>query len=71
MAISKPPKTKGNKSNDVNAFIKGKKSNDETTQISLKLPAQLLRSIDDRAEELSISRAAFIKQSCALFLEDK
>lgn len=66
MAISKPPKKK-----DPEKFIKGKGSPAATDakQISLKLPVSLLDAIDQRAEQLSISRAAFIKQSCAIYLE--
>ena len=67
MAISKPPKKK-----DPNKFIKGNAGSSEVQakQISLKLPVSLLDSIDARAKELSISRAAFIKQSCAIYLEN-
>ena len=67
MAISKPPKKK-----DPNKFIKGNAESSEVQakQISLKLPVSLLDSIDARAKELSISRAAFIKQSCAIYLEN-
>ena len=66
MAISKPPKKKAPEN-----FIKGKTKSPagEAKQISLKLPVSLLDSIDARAKELSISRAAFIKQSCAIYLE--
>lgn len=69
MAISKPPKKKEKK--DPNTFIKGKSesSASDAKQISLKLPVALLEAIDARAKELSISRAALIKQSCAVFLE--
>ena len=70
MPITKPPKdsdkTVRKKTDD---FIKGKPEKTSSTQISLGLPKSLLKQIDDRATELSISRAAFIKQSCALFLE--
>ncbi len=67
MAISKPPQKK-----DPEKFIKGKTNSpaSEAKQISLKLPVSLLDSIDTRAKELSISRAAFIKQSCAVYLEN-
>lgn len=67
MAISKPPKKK-----DPEKFIKGKRKAPATDakQISLKLPVTLLDAIDERAEQLSISRAAFIKQSCAVYLEN-
>lgn len=67
MAISKPIKKK-----DAEKFIKGDKSTSEpeAKQISLKLPVSLLDSIDERANQLSISRAAFIKQSCAVYLEN-
>lgn len=65
MTISKPIKKK-----DAEKFIKGDKSSEpEAKQISLKLPVSLLDSIDERANQLSISRAAFIKQSCAIYLE--
>ena len=69
MAISKPIEKKDKK--DPEKFIKGnvESSAGESKQISLKLPVSLLESIDVRAKELSISRAAFIKQSCAIYLE--
>jgi hypothetical protein len=68
MSISKPPMKK-----DPEKFIKGKtkSSTAEVKQISLQMPVSLLESIDYRAKELSISRAAFIKQSCAVYLENK
>ena len=70
MPITKPPKTSDkNSSKKADAFIKGKPEKSGSTQISLGIPKPLLQKIDDRADELSISRAAFIKQSCSLFLE--
>ncbi len=79
MAIRKPPSDKPGKSAlsirkrrtaKEDNFIKGEASADVTKQISLKLPGRLLDAIDERATALSISRAAFIKQSCARFLEN-
>lgn len=70
MPITKPPKASDkDTSKKADDFIKGKPEKAGTTQISLGLPKPLLQQIDVRATELSISRAAFIKQSCALFLE--
>ena len=68
MAITKLPK-KEKSEKKAEDFIKGKTKAGGTTQISLGMPVELLESIDTRAKELSISRAAFIKQSCAIFLE--
>ncbi len=70
MAISKPPQPKEVKTKSVEQFIKGKNSINESTQISLKLPVKLLEEIDEKADDLSISRAALIKQSCAIFLKN-
>ena len=53
------------------SFIKGSSQAPKPVQISLTFPPHLLAAIDNRAYELGISRASFIKQSCAKFLENE
>lgn len=74
MAIRKPPtniETKKISEREIDQFIKGKDTGQGSEQISLRIPRNLLDAIDLRANELSISRAAFIKQSCARILENE
>ena len=71
MPITKNPREKTAIDAVVDSFIKGSSRAAKPVQISLTVPTHLLDAIDNRAYELGISRASFIKQSCAKFLENE
>ena len=71
MPITKNPREKTASETVVDSFIKGSSRAAKPVQISLTVPTHLLDAIDNRAYELGISRASFIKQSCAKFLENE
>lgn len=71
MTISKPPQNKF-KEAQFNKFIDQSESRPgrRNVQISLQIPIHLLDAIDERSKSLGISRAAFIKQASAIYLEN-
>ena len=69
MPITKNPREKTASEAVTESFIKGSSRVAKPVPISLTVPTHLLDAIDNRAYELGISRASFIKQSCAKFLE--
>ena len=71
MPITKNPRQKTASESVADSFIKGGLQAAKPVQISLTFPPHLLSAIDNRAYELGISRASFIKQSCAKFLENE
>jgi len=54
----------------IQEFIAGKKAGTRERQFTITMSPKLLAAIDQRAEELGISRAAFIKMTCATALEN-
>ena len=71
MPITKNPREKPASEAVAESFIQGSSRAAKQLQISLTFPPHLLDAIDNRAYELGISRASFIKQSCAKFLENE
>jgi len=72
MTISKPHQKKYRKEAEFNKFIdqSENKPGRRAVQISLQIPIHLLDAIDERSQSLGISRAAFIKQASAIYLEN-
>lgn len=72
MSASKTPQRKDARDIELDKAIeKGdERPGRRTVQISLSIPTKLLDAIDERAQNLGISRAALIKQASALFLEN-